>query len=56
MKEKSDSTLSAYVKLGTIVGVAGFLTVWGVPLIATGSEHVIEILNQSEWFQDVTNT
>eukprot|EP00339_Tiarina_fusa_P025749 CAMPEP_0117019744 /NCGR_PEP_ID=MMETSP0472-20121206/15103_1 /TAXON_ID=693140 ORGANISM="Tiarina fusus, Strain LIS" /NCGR_SAMPLE_ID=MMETSP0472 /ASSEMBLY_ACC=CAM_ASM_000603 /LENGTH=1103 /DNA_ID=CAMNT_0004724777 /DNA_START=181 /DNA_END=3489 /DNA_ORIENTATION=+ len=27
-KKKSDSTVSAYVKLGTIVGAAGVLTVW----------------------------
>ncbi len=46
-QNKSDSTASAYVKIGSGVAIAGVLTFFGVPMLAEGAEFVADLLKGS---------
>lgn len=48
MKKKSESTATAYLQIGSILTLAGVVTFFGVPLLASYSDYVVAKLQKGE--------
>lgn len=51
-KKKSDSTATAYAKIGAVVAAAGVLTFFGVPILASCTESLVGMVQGKYPFAD----